>query len=70
MIDNQSDTRSKRAVLNIIVSLLCQILTLICGLIVPQLMIGHYGSEAYGATASIAQFLASVSYTHLTLPTN
>lgn len=61
MIDNQSDTRSKRAVLNIVVSLLCQILTLVCGLIVPQLMIGHYGSEAYGATASIAQFLAYIS---------
>lgn len=61
MINYQSDVRSKRAVLNIIVSLLCQILTLICGLIVPQLMIGHYGSEAYGATASIAQFLAYIS---------
>lgn len=61
MINNQGNIRSKRAVLNIVVSLLCQFFTLICGLIVPQLLIDHYGSEAYGATASIAQFLAYIS---------
>lgn len=56
-----ADTRNKRAKLNIMVSLLCQLLTLLCGLIVPQLMIGHFGSEAYGATASITQFLAYIT---------
>ena len=61
MIKTHDNSRSERAVLNIVVSLLCQFLTLCCGLIVPQLMIGHYGSEAYGATASIAQFLAYIS---------
>lgn len=56
-----SDTRAKRAKLNIVVSLGCQLLTLICGFIIPQLMIRAFGSEAYGATASIAQFLAYIS---------
>ena len=53
--------RLKRAKLNILVSLLCQAVTLICGLIVPRLMIGAFGSEIYGATASIAQFLAYIT---------
>lgn len=56
-----SDTRAKRAKLNIVVSLGCQALVLLCGLIVPRLMIGQFGSEAYGATASISQFLAYIS---------
>lgn len=34
---------------------------LICGLIVPRLMIGNFGSEVYGATASIAQFLSYIT---------
>lgn len=55
------NTRSSRAKLNIIVPLVCQLITLFCGLIVPQLMISSFGSEAYGATASIAQFLAYIS---------
>ena len=58
---NQINVRSKRAMLNIIVSLLCQAFTLVCGLIVPKLLINNFGSEAYGATASIAQFLAYIS---------
>ncbi len=53
--------RQKRAKLNIFVSLGTQIITLLCGLIVPRLMIGAFGSEAYGATSSIAQFLAYIT---------
>ncbi len=56
-----SNTRSGRAKLNIIFSLLGQFVTLICGMIVPRLMIGAFGSETYGATASIAQFLAYIT---------
>lgn len=56
-----SDTREKRAKLNIVVSLGCQMISLLCGLCVPRLMIGYFGSEAYGATASIAQFLAYIT---------
>lgn len=56
-----SDTRAKRAKLNIVVSLGCQIIVLICGLVIPRSMIGSFGSEAYGATASISQFLAYIT---------
>lgn len=56
-----SDIREKRAKINIVISLGCQVLTLICGLIIPQMMLCSFGSEAYGATASIGQFLAYIS---------
>ena len=55
------DKRKKRAKLNIIFSLLKQFVTLVCGLIVPKLMLSTFGSEVYGATASIAQFLAYIT---------
>lgn len=58
---NIADTREKKAKLNIVVSLGCQILTIVCGLIVPRMMIGGFGSEAYGATTSITQFLAYIT---------
>lgn len=54
-------SRGKRAQLNIAVSLLCQIVTMLCGVIVPKLIIDAFGSEAYGATASIAQFLSYIT---------
>lgn len=56
-----ADTRSGRAKKNIIISLVCQIVTLLCGFVVPRLLIGAFGSEIYGATTSIAQFLAYVT---------
>ena len=56
-----SDTRAARAKKNIFVSLGCQLITIICGIIVPKLMLDAFGSEAYGATASIAQFLSYIT---------
>lgn len=56
-----SNTRSTRAKLNILISLAGQIVTLLCGFVVPRMMIGAFGSEAYGATSSIAQFLAYIT---------
>ena len=53
--------RNKRAKLNIVISLVVQAITLLCGFIVPRLMINAFGSEAYGATSSIAQFLAYIT---------
>ena len=55
------NTREKRAKLNIVVALIGQVFTLLCGLIVPRTLIGSFGSEAYGATASITQFLAYIT---------
>ena len=56
-----ADARIHGARKNIIVSLGCQVITLLCGIIVPQLMIRAYGSEVYGATVSIAQFLSYIT---------
>lgn len=54
-------SREGRAKLNIIVSLGRQLVTLLCGIVVPRLLIGAFGSEAYGATTSITQFLAYIT---------
>lgn len=53
--------RSKKALLNIISSLLLQIITLICGLIVPKLIIQTFGSNVNGLVSSITQFLAYIT---------
>lgn len=42
-------------------SLLQQAVAFVCGMIVPKLMINSFGSEAYGATSSIATFLSYIT---------
>ncbi len=54
-------TRTQKAKLNMFFSLLQQGVVFICGLIVPKLMLNAFGSEAYGATASIATFLSYIT---------
>lgn len=53
--------RSKKAVKNIITSLLQQIVTIICGLIVPRAIIGSFGSSVNGLISSITQFLSYIT---------
>ena len=53
--------RESRARFNIYISLLGQVVTLVCGLIVPRILLKAFGSEAYGATASITQFLSYIT---------
>lgn len=53
--------RTRRVKRSVITTLILQVTTLICGLIVPRVLIGAYGSEAYGATTSIAQFLSYIT---------
>lgn len=53
--------RDYQAKLNIVIALIAQVITLFCGFIVPGLLIRTFGSEAYGATTSIAQFLAYIT---------
>ena len=53
--------RSKKAVKNIITSLLQQIVTVICGLIVPRAIIGTFGSSVNGLVSSITQFLGYIT---------
>lgn len=53
--------RSKKAIKNIIVSLFQQIVTIICGLILPRAIIGAYGSGVNGLISSITQFLTYIT---------
>ncbi len=53
--------RSKKALLNIVSSLVLQIATLICGFIVPKLIITNFGSDVNGLVSSITQFLAYIT---------
>ena len=53
--------RSKKAILNIIASLILQVVTIICGFIVPRLIIGNFGSSVNGLVTSITQFLAYIT---------
>ena len=52
--------RGKRAFKNILISLILQIITLLCGFIVPKLIIESYGSEVNGLINSITQFLGYI----------
>ncbi len=52
--------RMHRVKLSIFTSICQQAITILCGLIVPQLLLKTFGSDAYGATASIAQFLSYI----------
>lgn len=56
-----SETRNVRAKKNIAVSFMYQLVTLICGIVVPRLMLEAFGSEVYGAASSITQFLAYIT---------
>lgn len=49
--------RSKKVVINAIVQALLELVTIASGFIVPNLIIGHYGSDTNGLIVSITQFL-------------
>ena len=53
--------RQSRIQKSVFTTLLMQFTTLVCGLIVPRFLLNTYGSEAYGATTSIAQFLSYIT---------
>ena len=52
--------RSKNAKLNIISLVLLQAITIICGFVVPKLIISRFGSDVNGLITSISQFLAYI----------
>ena len=49
--------RSKKGALNVSSQLVLQLVTAICGFIIPKLMLENFGSELNGMIASITQFL-------------
>lgn len=50
-----------KAKLNITTTLFSQLVATICGILIPRVMIGTFGSAMYGLTTSIAQFLSYIS---------
>lgn len=51
----------KRLILNTVTPVLLQLLTIMCGLILPRLYLVAYGSEVNGLISSISQFLSAIS---------
>ncbi len=57
--------RNKKLLLNSATSVIYQVLTVICGFILPRLYLSYYGSEVNGLITSIAQFLGFISLAEL-----
>lgn len=53
--------RSKKALKNMIASISYEIISVICGLILPRLILSRFGSSYNGITSSITQFLSCVA---------
>lgn len=53
--------RGQKTAKNLIVSLILQIVVLVCGFIVPKLIISSFGSNVNGLISSITQFLAYIT---------
>ncbi|MCQ2523613.1 MAG: polysaccharide biosynthesis C-terminal domain-containing protein [Lachnospiraceae bacterium] len=53
--------RTKKALINTISGLLYELVAVICGLILPRLILAHFGSRYNGITSSIAQFLSCIA---------
>lgn len=53
--------RSRRALINTIYGLLYEVVALVCGMILPRLILEAFGSDYNGITNSITQFLNAVS---------
>lgn len=57
--------RKKRLAINLISSFAFQISTIICGFVVPRLILAKYGSEVNGLVSSVTQFLSIISLLEL-----
>ena len=57
--------RKKRLLYNTVSSLVFQITTIICGFILPRLILGTFGSEVNGLVNSITQFLGIIAFLEL-----
>lgn len=51
----------KQLRINTVVGILSQLVTLVCGFIVPRLILGYYGTEVNGLVSSITHFLTFIS---------
>lgn len=57
----RSMTRTRKATLNTITAGISEVVQLICGLILPRLILASFGSAYNGITSSAKQFLSAVS---------
>lgn len=57
--------REKRLFYNTVSSLMFQLTTIICGFILPRLILNAFGSEVNGLVNSISQFLGVISFLEL-----
>ena len=57
--------RNNRLKVNTIASLAYQVIALVCGFILPRLIIGYYGSAVNGLVSSITQFLGIIALCEL-----
>lgn len=55
------NSRGKKLALNTVSSLSLQIITVICGFILPRLILGTFGSDVNGLVHSITQFLGVIT---------
>ena len=53
--------RTNRFAKNVIFSAIAQIITMICGFIVPKIMLNYYGSEINGLVSSITQVMTYIA---------
>ena len=53
--------RTKKALLNSAMALLLELVTVICGFILPRLILETFGSTYNGITSSITQFLSYIA---------
>lgn len=57
--------RGKLLARNIVTAIIVQITTIICGFILPRLILSNFGSEVNGLVNSISQFIAIISFLDL-----
>lgn len=53
--------RINKSKLNVLTTLVRQVISTLCGIVLPRVLIGAFGSVVYGATTSIAQFLSYIT---------
>lgn len=58
-------SRKKKLAMNMISALLLQVVSLVCGFILPRQMLSYFGSDVNGLVASIAKFLGVITFLEL-----
>lgn len=58
---SETERKMRNSKKNIITTLLSQLVITVCGVLIPRVMLRTYGSELYGLTTSVAQFLSYVA---------